>query len=218
MSPLSDPILMLKIALGWGIGFLLLMSALCIHNRVMEGDWTAALLGGNGVVHVALYLGLLWGGYNAFTGAGFGSLPALLVFGALITLAAYKWQESKAPYGERVMVVLVESFETIMGSVSGTLSFLRVAAFSLNHVALAVAVFTLADMLGPAGHWIMVVFGNLFILVLEGGIVAIQVLRLEYYEGFTRFYSGDGREFRPLRLNRGDAIAPHPQAELASNH
>jgi V/A-type H+-transporting ATPase subunit I len=46
----------------------------------------------------------------------------------------------------------------------------------------------------------MVVFGNLFILVLEGAIVTIQVLRLEYYEGFTRFFAGDGRAFRPLKL------------------
>ena len=34
-------------------------------------------------------------------------------------------------------------------------------------------------------------------MVLEGAIVAIQVLRLEYYEGFSRFFSGDGREFEP---------------------
>ena len=38
------------------------------------------------------------------------------------------------------------------------------------------------------------------ILVLEGAIVAIQVLRLEYYEGFARFFRGDGRPFRPLKL------------------
>ena len=49
----------------------------------------------------------------------------------------------------------------------------------------------------------MVIFGNLFILVLEGAIVTIQALRLEYYEGFSRFYSGDGLEFRPLRLETG---------------
>jgi V/A-type H+-transporting ATPase subunit I len=79
---------------------------------------------------------------------------------------------------------------------------MRVGAFSLNHVALAVAVFTLANLMGGVGHWIAVVIGNLFILVLEGAIVAIQVLRLEYYEGFSRFFSGDGREFRPLLLDQ----------------
>ena len=97
-----------------------------------------------------------------------------------------------------------ETFETITGYVSNTLSFLRVAAFSLNHVALAIAVFTLVDMMNSAGgRLLMVVFGNIFILILEGAIVTIQALRLEYYEGFSRFYSGDGKEFKPLRLETG---------------
>jgi V/A-type H+-transporting ATPase subunit I len=77
---------------------------------------------------------------------------------------------------------------------------MRLGAFSLNHVALALAVFTVANMLGGVGHWIAVVLGNVFILVLEGAIVAIQALRLEYYEGFSRFFSGDGREWHPLVL------------------
>jgi V/A-type H+-transporting ATPase subunit I len=55
------------------------------------------------------------------------------------------------------------------------------------------------------GHWITVVLGNLFIMVLEGAIVTIQALRLEYYEGFSRFYSGDGQEFKPLKLKTGTA-------------
>jgi V/A-type H+-transporting ATPase subunit I len=39
------------------------------------------------------------------------------------------------------------------------------------------------------------------VLVLEGGIVMIQVMRLEYYEGFSRYFSGDGHEFAPLKLH-----------------
>lgn len=200
ISPLHDPLLLLTVALFWGIGFLLLMAALNIHNRLVEGERAAALLGQHGVATIGLYLGLLWGVYNLSQGAGFGSLPGLLSLGALLALAGYKWLEIEASPGERLMVVVVESFETITGYVSNTLSFLRVAAFSLNHVALAVAVFTLAEMMGPTGHWLMIIFGNLFILVLEGAIVAIQALRLEYYEGFSRFYAGDGKEFTPLQL------------------
>ena len=39
---------------------------------------------------------------------------------------------------------------------------------------------------------------------MEGLIVGIQVLRLEYYEMFSRFYKGSGKEFRPFlkRVNR----------------
>jgi len=207
LSPLSDPTLLLQVALGWGIGFLLLMTVMSIYNRLTEGDWRSALLGSHGLVSIGLYLGLLWGGWNAYRGDGFGLWPSLMVAGSLAALAGYKWANSASPPAERLMVVVVETFETITGNLSATLSFLRVAAFSLNHVALAIAVFTLADMLEPLGHWLMVIFGNVFILVLEGAIVTIQALRLEYYEGFTRFYAGDGHAFRPLSLNLTPATA-----------
>ena len=46
-------------------------------------------------------------------------------------------------------------------------------------------------------NWIIVVLGNLFVCGMEGLIVGIQVLRLEYYEMFSRFYSGSGRAFNP---------------------
>ena len=118
----------------------------------------------------------------------------------LAVILAYQWHHLDATLGEKIIVVFIEGFETLLGFIANTLSFLRVAAFSLNHVALAIAVFTIANMLGPTGHWITVVLGNHFILVLEGAIVTIQVLRLEYYEGFSRFFNGDGREFRPLTM------------------
>ena len=100
------------------------------------------------------------------------------------------------------MITIIETYEIINGYATSSLSFLRVAAFSLNHVALSLAVFTLADTMGTVGHWIVIVLGNLFVIVLEGFIVAIQTLRLEYYEGFSRYFYGDGRPFRPLRVGR----------------
>ncbi len=47
-------------------------------------------------------------------------------------------------------------------------------------------------------NWIVIVLGNIFVCGVEGLIVGIQVLRLEYYELFSRFYHGNGREFRPF--------------------
>ena len=98
---------------------------------------------------------------------------------------------------------LIGGAESVIKYVANTLSFLRVAAFSLSHVAFTVAVFTVADTMGVVGHWVALVLGNCFIIVLEGAIVIIQTLRLEYYEGFSRFFHGDGREFRPLQLKWG---------------
>ena len=47
-------------------------------------------------------------------------------------------------------------------------------------------------------NWIVIVLGNAFVCLMEGLIVGIQVLRLEYYELFSRFYQGDGKEFVPF--------------------
>jgi V/A-type H+-transporting ATPase subunit I len=125
----------------------------------------------------------------------------LAVCTALAAMFFHAWQHNRgSTFGERLLIVLMEGFETVMAYISNTLSFLRLAAFSLNHVALSIAIFTVANMLHTTGYWLTVVLGNVFILALEGGIVAIQTLRLEYYEGFSRFFGGDGRAFRPLTL------------------
>ena len=201
IPPLSDPLYMLSVALMWGIGFLLVITLIAIHNRVVERDMTRAVFDTNGLISITLYLSTLAGVFNLYRTGAFGIIPALLALVSLAILFAYKLIETHAPLGERILIAAIETFETITGYVSNTLSFLRVAAFSLNHVALAIAVFTLAEMMeSSAGHIVTVVLGNIFILVLEGAIVTIQALRLEYYEGFSRFYSGDGYEFRPLRV------------------
>lgn len=207
LSPLSDPILMLKLAFGWGVGFILLATLITIRNNLVEKRYGEALFDNKGVAGLMLYLGMLFAGYRWITTGSFGWVEQIALLLPLFTILVYKWQHIEAPLGERILVVAIEGFESLMNYISNTLSFLRVAAFSLNHVALAVAVFTLADMMGSTGHWITVVLGNLFILILEGGIVIIQVLRLEYFEGFSRFFRGDGREFRPMRLSSKQVFA-----------
>lgn len=200
MAPLSDPQKMLMVALFWGVGFILLGTSIGIRNLLAEGRYGEAWLGGRGLAGGLLYLGMVYGVFHwAETGA-WGAMEAALILLPLLTLLGYQWRQVQAAGLERVLVVLIESFEMVMGYFANTLSFLRVAAFSLNHVALALAVFALAGTMEAAGHWITVVVGNIFILILEGAIVAIQVLRLEYYEGFSRFFSGDGRPFQPLTL------------------
>ena len=203
LPPLSDPLYMLQVALYWGIAFMLMISGVSIYNRLIQQQLSQAFFDTNGLTSILLYLGLLYGLYNLYANGHFGLLPGIISVLSLLTLLAYKLIQTDASPGERMLIALIETFETVTGYLSNTLSFLRVAAFSLNHVALAIAVFTLADMMDTTGHWLMVIFGNLFILVLEGAIVTIQALRLEYYEGFSRFYSGDGEPFRPLHLETG---------------
>jgi V/A-type H+-transporting ATPase subunit I len=93
-----------------------------------------------------------------------------------------------------------ELFETVLNFFSGTLSFLRVGAFALNHAGLSLAVWSLYSMMSGVGGILVVIIGNALTIVLEGLIVGIQCLRLEYYEMFGRFYLGEGREFKPVSV------------------
>lgn len=200
MSPMHDPQLVLLLALYWGIGFLIIANLLAIRNLLVRDQIHQALYGPQGVTGLLFYVVavlsvmLLFGPDSKMPG---WAVPILLILMSIMLY--YQWQQSSGSPFERVLVVLIEGLEFIISNVSATLSFLRVAAFTLNHIALAAAVFAIAAMLDHVGHWVAIVLGNIFIIVLEGAIVAIQCLRLEYYEGFSRFFSGKGRRYRPLK-------------------
>ena len=91
-----------------------------------------------------------------------------------------------------------ELFETMLSYFSNTISYVRIGAFAVSHAAMMEVVLMLAGATnGGNPNWIVVVLGNIFVCAMEGLIVGIQVLRLEYYEMFSRFYKGSGREFKP---------------------
>ena len=90
-----------------------------------------------------------------------------------------------------------ELFETLLSYFSNTLSFVRIGAFAVSHAAIMEVVLILAGAENGSPNWVVIVLGNLFVCGFEGLIVGIQVLRLEYYEMFSRFYKGSGRAFDP---------------------
>ncbi len=203
LSPLHDPIRVLTVAILFGVGFIVFTLLANIWNKLTAGHVAEALFDSTGLAGLLFYLGAAAGlageaGLPAVSGL---SAPAWsLALLGITTVAVFKWVETRASLGERALVTAIETLETGINLFANTLSFMRVAAFSLNHVALALAVFTIANGLGTTGHWFTIFLGNVVIIVLEGGIVAIQALRLMYYEGFSRFFSGDGTEFVPLKL------------------
>ena len=103
---------------------------------------------------------------------------------------------------------VVEILETVSSYISSTVSFLRVGAFALSHTVLSFIIFSLAELVeegsafGPLFSLAIVIFGNLVIILLEGMIVAIQVVRLQYYEFFSKFFTETGVAFAPFRFRR----------------
>ncbi len=205
IAPLHDPIRMVLVALYWGIGFIVLTSGIAIYNFVAEHQIGAAAFGSRGLAGVASYLASAWVAHRYLTARHVGAIGLGAIAVPLAAVGVYEWRRQRGTTAERALVVAIESVETVLTYAANTLSFLRVAAFSLNHVALALAIFSIAKTMGPAGHWLTIVIGNVFVLVLEGAIVAIQALRLEYYEGFARFFRGDGRPFHALGIRLATA-------------
>lgn len=89
--------------------------------------------------------------------------------------------------------------EALLSVFSNLVSFTRVGAFAINHVGLYMAFEVMAKLIGGGiKGFIILVIGNIFIIGLEGMIVGIQGLRLEFYEMFSKYYEGNGRLFRPI--------------------
>jgi V/A-type H+/Na+-transporting ATPase subunit I len=119
-------------------------------------------------------------------------------------------RDAERQRGDGAFASVVKGFVAILESVSyflsNSLSFLRVGAFALSHAVLSFIVFTMGDMvrqrsdLGFIGQILIVLVGNAIILFLEGLIVAIQIVRLQYYEFLSKFLTETGSPFLPFKF------------------
>ena len=100
---------------------------------------------------------------------------------------------------------IVELLEIFSGYLANTLSFMRVAGLGIAHVSLMTAFFEIARMIGGTKGFTVwsaaiLVTGNLLVIGLEGLSAGIQSLRLNYYEFFSKYFSGTGRSYMPVTL------------------
>jgi V/A-type H+-transporting ATPase subunit I len=202
-----------------GIGAVINSVGLLINivNNVRRRNWLNALLSKTGLAGAVFFWYVLFlavrlvaGGRLRAFDAVFIALPLLVLFfrEPIARLAARERPVLKDGVFGFVMEGIVELMESAIYYVSNSISFLRVAAFALAHVVLSGIVFLLADMVGDApggivGRIAIILVGNAIIILLEGLIVTIQVVRLEYYEFFSKFFVETGEEFKPFKLHSG---------------
>jgi V/A-type H+-transporting ATPase subunit I len=181
-------------------------------NNYKKRDVKNGVFGKEGLVGMLFFIALLAFAYCKFQGISFISdmlwygifILALLLMllqeplGNLIKGKRPLFEESKTDYfiegGFGIIEILISLF-------SNTLSFIRVGAFALNHVGLFMAFTALAKMMQGGGSVFMYILGNIIIIGLEGLIVFIQGLRLEYYELFSKYFEGGGVEFQAIKIN-----------------
>lgn len=212
----SDTTTML-ILLAVVIGFVLILAAMLlnIYSSLKQRNYERAIFGENGVAGFVFYASLIIGCVlqlalgipvmNAAYVIFLIVLPLVLIFlrEPLGKLAAGEKDWKPEKWGEFIVQNLFEMFEIMLSYVSNTVSFLRVAAFVLVHAGMMMAVFAIAGMFQTVGYIVAVVIGNALVMVMEAMLVSIQVMRLEFYEMFSRYYNGDGRAFQPLAVSAG---------------
>jgi len=201
------PLLIGAVAIG---AVLILMTMIInIYLNIKRKEMAEALFSQNGVAGFIFYgyiilflIGMFMPDMLPFNP---GSKPLMILFvGVPVVLFFMKEPlnglmkgEGLTPHqgwGNFVLEEVFEVLEIILSFVTNSLSYLRVGGFVLSHAGMMLVVMTLVKMTGNAGP-VVFVLGNLFVMGLEGLIVGIQTLRLEYYEMFSRYFVGNGKKF-----------------------
>jgi len=130
-------------------------------------------------------------------------IPVIVMFfreplGCLVKGERFKLESG---LGDFLASNFFEVFEFMLGYATNTLSFVRIGGFVFSHAGMMSVVMILSEMVSTGASPVVIVIGNLFVMGMEGLIVGIQVLRLEFYEIFSRFYEGNGHPFEPLKIN-----------------
>jgi V/A-type H+-transporting ATPase subunit I len=205
LEPLDEPITLLVAAIA--VGTVLLAGAYVVGtlNRWREGGWRHALYAPTGIAGSSTFVGLL----VAVAGLLIDQ-PWLTLTGAVLAVAglvlAYVGLLAGAHGGAGVLQATIELFDSVLRLASNIVSFARLAAFGLVHAALGQIVWDGTTALwargGLAVVFAVVVFvaGNLVTFTLEAVVAAVQALRLEYYELFSRVFVMEGRPFQPWHV------------------
>jgi V/A-type H+-transporting ATPase subunit I len=200
-----------KIAIYFGIGLMTLGIILNIINSVLTGQYFGGVFSKEGLIGGAMYwIGIVLVSRLAVTGEiGMRWSTALILVLSPILLfylrapirKIFRPQEPMFEDGALgyVMESGIELLEIFLGYFANTMSFIRVAAFAIGHGVLLMTVYIVASTLGRWGI-IIHILGNAGIIVLEGIIVTIQAVRLEYYEFFGKFFHTGKRGFKPSNL------------------
>lgn len=220
--PVKNILYFMQVAVGFGIVMLSLAFIFNIINSIKHHDFEKGLVGEYGLSGLVFYwgcIGLVFlykrtGGplINPGYFLPILLLPLLIIFFKEPISNLYRKRFLKkelAVMPKNIGLYLIESFietgDAVIGFLANTVSFIRIPAFALAHAGLFLAVFSLANTLqrlkgGILWYWLIMIIGNIGIIVIEGAVVSIQIIRLEYYELFSKFFKGGGETYKPLKI------------------
>jgi len=212
LDPKNIPMILLM-GVVFGIAVLTVSFIFGIINSFRRKDLEECLFGKNGVAGYLFFMSMVM---IVVAITKIINLPVIIpVITLLFNLAVMILKEpitniflKKKPLihgsvGNYFTESIFEAVETILNALSNGISFIRVGAFALNHAGLFLAFLVMSELTtNIILKIIIIIIGNILILTLEGLVVFIQGLRLQYYEMFSKYFQGDGIEFQPIKLSR----------------
>lgn len=202
----------LGVAVGFGIILITISFIIGFINKRNRNEEEELLFGKEGIAGFIVFVMMVNIAISLVLGIKLIpiTLALIIIAFALITMIFKKpltaiLLKEKLVYEDGAVSYYIESvaslIEAVISILSNIISFIRVGAFAINHVGLYMAFETLGKMANNgAANIIILIIGNIIIMGLEGLIVFIQSLRLEYYEMFGKYYYSDGYEFKAQNL------------------
>ncbi len=210
---MEDVTSILLFAIIFGMAMIICAMLLNIISNLGQKNYEKSLFGPNGFAGLAIYLTIVIIAGGIMLGFSVPLLPVILI-GVVLPIIIILFKEplgnlvaKKKPlidmsFGEYFMQSFFELFESLLTFFTNTVSFIRVGAFVLVHASMMMVFTSLYDIVGGGVVGIIImVFGNAFVIVLEGLLVGVQVLRLEFYEMFSRFYEGGGKKYSSINIH-----------------
>lgn len=210
IKPMHSIIEIFKMSILFGIVMITGGILLNVVNAFRDRDYVKAIFDKAGLIAGVIY----WTGVALISKmlvskAGFQPVymiiflacMGLLFLKPLVELIVKKKRE---PVLTAFMESTIDILEIVMGYLANTVSFIRIAAFALAHTGLFLSIFELSRIMkgvgGTTASLIVMVLGNILIILLEGLVVSIQSLRLNYYEFFSKFFISGKRFYKPLTM------------------
>ena len=218
----GNPLALMAAAIGMGVLIISMGLILNIANRIRRRDWVGAFLDSYGIVGAIFYWGVLYLLVRYASLRERGMLGLVIVLVIILPIIGWSLREplwyalrrrkagggekEKGGFFEAAMESVVEAFEAMLSYMANTISFVRLAAYAMSHAAVLMATFVMArevEKIPTGGGFLrvlVIIGGNLIAIVLEGIIAGVQALRLEYYEFFSKFFTGSGEAYTPFSL------------------
>jgi len=201
-SPFDDPSTMLLLSIYVAIVQISFGLILGLINEVMNRRFKQAIIG------PGLWIWFYWS--FAYLLIRYGSKIFSVIFERMDILGIYLVLPACAMVLAQVAVHKMDGFghalESLISSISNTISYGRILALALAHAAFSRILLMFLELQGTlmmiVGFVMWAAFTFLLIMCFEFLLSFIHTLRLHWVEWFLKFYSGNGFQYQPFAITR----------------